>query len=109
MPASAVTSVNSIGPEGRGGVGLGDGDATAAAVSVAGAAGAAVGACLHPDKTTTTKKKVNNHLLVLSNLFSQIDAANFCAFGASLWLKKISISIAVGPTRNNAYSGAFTT
>src|ERR1044071_2260050 len=46
MPASAVTSVNSIGPEGRGGVGLGDGDATAAAVSVAGATGAAVGACL---------------------------------------------------------------
>ena len=40
MPASAVTSVNSIAPEGRGGVGLGDGDATAAAVSVAGAAGA---------------------------------------------------------------------
>src|SRR5689334_15956006 len=67
MPASAVTSVNSIGPEGRGGVGLGDGDATAAAVSVAGAAGTAVGACLHPDKTTTAKKKVNNNLLVLSN------------------------------------------
>jgi hypothetical protein len=39
MPAWAVTSVNSIGPEGRGGVGLGDGDA-AATVSVAGAAGA---------------------------------------------------------------------
>jgi len=34
--------VNSIGPEGRGGVGLGDGEATTAAVSVAGAAGATV-------------------------------------------------------------------
>ena len=47
MPDSEVTSVNSIAPEGRGGVGLGDGDATAAAVSVAGAVGAAVGDCLH--------------------------------------------------------------
>ena len=28
MPASLVTSVNSIGPEGRGGVGLGEGDAS---------------------------------------------------------------------------------
>ena len=34
--------MNSMAPEGRGGVGLGDGDATAAAVSVAGAAGATV-------------------------------------------------------------------
>ena len=47
MPASAVTSVNSIAPEGRGGVGLGDGDATAAAVSDAGAVGAAAGDFLH--------------------------------------------------------------
>jgi hypothetical protein len=57
MPASAVTSVNSIAPEGRGGVGLGDGDATAAAVSVAGAAGAAVGDCLHEDRKRQIKKQ----------------------------------------------------
>src|SRR6186997_1298438 len=63
MPASAVISVNSIAPEGRGGVGLGDGDATAAAVSVAGAAGPAVGACLHPVKSTTAKTKINVNFL----------------------------------------------
>jgi len=42
MPAVAVTSVYSIGPEGRGGVGLGDGDALA--VSVTGASFAGAGA-----------------------------------------------------------------
>ena len=52
--------MNSIAPEGRGGVGLGDGDATAAAVSVAGAAGATEAGCLHADKKTIVKsKKVN--------------------------------------------------
>jgi hypothetical protein len=61
MPASEVTSVNSIAPEGRGGVGLGDGDATAAAVSVAGAAGATEAGCLHADTKTTAKKKNMNH------------------------------------------------
>ena len=60
MPASVVTSVNSIAPEGRGGVGVGDGDATAAAVSVAGAAGATVGACLQPLRRATTKKELTN-------------------------------------------------
>ena len=57
MPASEVTSVNSIAPEGRGGVGLGDGDATAAAVSVAGAAGAAVGDCLHEVNPRQTSRQ----------------------------------------------------
>ena len=53
--------MNSIAPEGRGGVGLGDGDATAAAVSVAGAAGATEAGCLHADTKTTAKKKNMNH------------------------------------------------
>ncbi len=57
MPASEETSVNSIAPEGRGGVGLGDGDATAAAVSLAGAAGATEAGCLQADRTTTAKEK----------------------------------------------------
>src|SRR5215210_9094066 len=57
MPASGVTSVNSIAPEGRGGVGLGDGDATAAAVSVAGAAGATVAGCLQAPKSAAKSKK----------------------------------------------------
>ena len=60
MPASEVTSVNSIGPEGRGGVGLGDGEATAAAVSAAGAAGATVAGCLQPAKRAAKKKKIND-------------------------------------------------
>jgi hypothetical protein len=51
-------SVNSIAPEGRGGVGLGDGDATAAAVSVAGAAGPAVGACLQEHSKRQNKQRV---------------------------------------------------
>jgi len=55
MPASEVTSVYSIAPEGRGGVGLGDGDATAAVVSVAGAAGATEAGCLHADNKITAK------------------------------------------------------
>lgn len=38
IPAWAVTSVNSIGPEGRGGVGLALGDGEAAATSFCGAA-----------------------------------------------------------------------
>ena len=49
--------MNSIAPEGRGGVGLGDGDATVAAVSVAGAAGATEAGCLQADSTITAKKK----------------------------------------------------
>ena len=38
MPACAVTSVNSIGPDGRGGVGLALGDGVTVATSVCGAA-----------------------------------------------------------------------
>ena len=57
MPASEVTSVNSIAPDGRGGVGLGDGDATAAVVSVDGAAGATVGACLQEHSKRQIKKQ----------------------------------------------------
>jgi len=58
MPDSEVTSVNSIAPEGRGGVGLGEGDATAAAVSVdVVVAGAVVGACLQEhSKRQNTKQ-----------------------------------------------------
>ena len=60
MPASELTSVNSIVPDGRGSVGLGDGDATAAAVSLAGAAGATAAGCLQADKRTSAKKKKIN-------------------------------------------------
>ena len=58
MPAWAVMSVNSIGPEGRGGVGLGEGD-TAATGSAEGAVGATDGDCLHaPDNATNTKRAI---------------------------------------------------
>src|SRR5215213_8653056 len=59
MPAWAVTSVNSTGPDGRGGVGLGEGDTTAAAVSVAGAVGATVAGFLQPAKIVIKKKTTN--------------------------------------------------
>jgi 2C-methyl-D-erythritol 2,4-cyclodiphosphate synthase len=65
MPASVVTSVNSIAPEGLGGVGLGDGDAMAAAVSDAGAAGAAVGDCLHEVNPRQTSKKKEKYRRVM--------------------------------------------
>src|SRR5690242_7905225 len=46
MPAWAVTSVNSIGPDGRGGVGLGDGDAAASCSAGELDVGATVAGCL---------------------------------------------------------------
>ena len=47
MPACAVTSVNSIAPEGRGGVGLALGDGDAATTSVGWELTVGAGACLH--------------------------------------------------------------
>ena len=50
MPASVVTSVYSIGPDGRGGVGLGEGEAAATCSAEVFAAGAVGAACLHAEK-----------------------------------------------------------
>src|SRR4051794_7454072 len=57
MPASAVTSVNSIAPDGRGGVGLGEGDAAATCSAAVFAAGAVGAACLHAESNRPTQIK----------------------------------------------------
>jgi hypothetical protein len=50
IPAWAVTSLNSIGPEGRGGVGVGVGDPASAVTSLDGAgAGVSEDDCLQPE------------------------------------------------------------
>src|ERR1051326_5973497 len=59
MPASAVTSVNSIGPEGRGGVGLGDGDAVTAISAGAWACGVTLAADLQPQIKATKENRTN--------------------------------------------------
>src|SRR5690349_25056490 len=57
IPASVVTSVNSIGPAGRGGVGLGDGDAVAACSAEVFAGVTATG-CLHADSSNTAQNRM---------------------------------------------------
>jgi hypothetical protein len=54
-----VTSVNSIGPDGRGGVGLGEGEAAATCSAGAFADGAFATGCLHEASNTPkhTKRK----------------------------------------------------
>jgi len=63
MPASDVTSVNSISPEGRGGVGLGDGDATATCSAGAFAGGALGAGCLH-EHTRNTRHTKRQYLCI---------------------------------------------
>src|SRR5829696_2195769 len=70
-PAWAVTSVNSIGPEGRGGVGLGEGD-TAAIGSLDGAVGATVAGCLQATKNTRQDKKKNDLGRILLNFVNLV-------------------------------------
>src|ERR1043165_3648248 len=59
MPASAVTSVNSLGTEGRGGVGLGDGDAVTAISAGAWACGVTLAADLQPQIEATKQNRTN--------------------------------------------------
>src|SRR6267378_7151386 len=49
IPACAETSVNSIGPDGRGGVGLGDGEGVWIATSAGVALGVVAAGCLHAE------------------------------------------------------------
>lgn len=49
IPACAVTSVNSMGPDGRGGVGLADGTGVWLTISGEAAPGAVGAGCLHPE------------------------------------------------------------
>src|SRR6185295_13211550 len=63
MPASAVTSVNSMSPEGRGGVGLGEGEAAAICSDEVLVAGATCAGCLHP-ASRTKRRKSNQPLFV---------------------------------------------
>src|SRR5689334_15472691 len=75
MPASAVTSVNSIAPEGRGGVGLAVGDGVAA-VAVSGFCGVIVAGCLQPQMKTAkrSRTKVENVFMQRGTLEPQPDA-----------------------------------
>ena len=57
MPASAVTSVNSMGPEGRGGVGLGDGEAAAVCSAGVLVVGPVEAGCLQETRRRTRNKK----------------------------------------------------
>ena len=63
IPACAVMSVNSIGPEGRGAVGLGDGDGDAVAASCCCATGE-VGACLQADMSRIESVRMNASLRI---------------------------------------------
>src|SRR5258705_8018513 len=56
MPACAETSVNSIGPDGRGGVGLGDGEGVWFATSAEGAF-TGVADCLHAENSSNESKQ----------------------------------------------------
>src|SRR5688572_15638115 len=58
MPASAVASAYSIGPDGRGGVGLGDGEGAAACSPGVVAAGATEFCCLQPENNTPRHSRV---------------------------------------------------
>src|SRR2546421_12709053 len=80
IPAWAVTSVNSIGPDGRGGVGLGDGDAAADCSAEEFAAGAWAACCLHPTSRNIATKRHKNHKDLLKIIY---------AFCASLWLAQL--------------------
>ena len=148
MPAVALTSVYSIGPDGRGGVGVGVGLAATTSLGVALSTGAVADGCLHADRTsmaTSTRWKVIsfrrikislsflrfaacgrndplNHTKQHEELFVSFRVTSWIVFYALFCLhgrenyfamlcsrldsSHISISMAVGPTRNNAYSGA---
>ena len=58
MPASAVTSANSIAPLGRGGVGLADGDGDAVATSLVGALVVASGVFLQETIKSRTDRRI---------------------------------------------------
>jgi hypothetical protein len=58
MPASVVTSVNSIAPDGRGGVGLGVGDGVAVA-AVSAFCGVTAAGCLQPQIKTAKQSRIN--------------------------------------------------
>ena len=66
--------MNSIGPEGRGGVGLGDGDAAATA-SVEGSAGATAAGCLQ-DESRRPKhiKRRYREIIIVTKRISRKDA-----------------------------------
>jgi len=70
MPAWADTSVNSTGPDGRGGVGLGDGDGAWFEISTTGAAGAVGAGCLQAETIRKLKRqKISKHRLIYKFVF----------------------------------------
>ena len=141
MPASVVTSVYSIGPDGRGGVGLGEREAAAVCSTGAFVVGAFAAGCLQAESNTPKHAKRQHKrlrgVIRIEELLLDVSVPPAIAGGyvvdalgskgnaptryreVVLTVSKfgseprdsnqISISIAVGPTRNSAYSGACTT
>ena len=71
MPACAVTSVNSIAPEGRGGVGLAEGEGEAVAATSAGCAAGFCADCLLHEVTSKragASRRIEMNLIMKMNV-----------------------------------------
>ena len=97
MPASAVTSVNSIAPLGRGGVGLAEGDGDAVATSFVCDGAVACGCCLQ--ETIRISKKRLSMIRGRIEFIKKLTAAYTDLRRDS---HQISMMFAVGPTTNSA-------
>src|SRR5262245_57263364 len=100
MPASAVTSVYSIGPEGRGGVGLADGEGAAACSGVA-EGGATVTGCLQPESNTARHNKIKAERKFFRIMWRWILAARLDA-GTRTRPRSASPPVQPGTTRTTA-------